>query len=45
VGGEIRAGLIVVGTKGRPETLGSVAERVVRSARRPVLVIPAGEAR
>jgi nucleotide-binding universal stress UspA family protein len=28
-------------TKGRPETLGSVAERVVRIARRPVLVVPA----
>lgn len=41
VGNEIAAGLIVVGTKGRSETLGSVAERVVRTARRPVLVIPA----
>jgi nucleotide-binding universal stress UspA family protein len=41
VGNETAAGLIVVGTKGRPETLGSVAERVVRTARRPVLVIPA----
>jgi len=41
VGSEMAAKLIVVGTKGRPETLGSVAERVVRTARRPVLVIPA----
>lgn len=41
VGNETAARLIVVGTKGRLETLGSVAERVVRTARRPVLVIPA----
>lgn len=33
--------LIVIGTRGRPTTLGSVAEQVVRSAGRPVLVIPA----
>ena len=33
--------LIVIGTRGRPTTLGSVAEQVVRSSRRPVLVIPA----
>jgi nucleotide-binding universal stress UspA family protein len=31
--------LIVIGTRGRPTTLGSVAEQVVRSANRPVLVI------
>ena len=41
VGNETASRLIVVGTKGRLETLGSVAERVVRTARRPVLVIPA----
>jgi nucleotide-binding universal stress UspA family protein len=33
--------LIVIGTRGRPTTLGSVAEEVVRRAGRPVLVIPA----
>ena len=33
--------LIVIGTRGRSETLGSVAEQVVRIAGRPVLVIPA----
>lgn len=33
--------LIVIGTRGRPTTLGSVAEQVVRTAGRPVLVIPA----
>jgi nucleotide-binding universal stress UspA family protein len=33
--------LIVIGTRGRSETLGSVAEQVVRIAARPVLVIPA----
>jgi nucleotide-binding universal stress UspA family protein len=33
--------LIVIGTRGRPATLGSVAEQVVRTAGRPVLVIPA----
>jgi nucleotide-binding universal stress UspA family protein len=33
--------LIVIGTRGRPDTLGSVAEQVVRIARRPVLVVPA----
>jgi nucleotide-binding universal stress UspA family protein len=32
--------LIVIGTRGRPDTLGSVAEQVVRIAERPVLVIP-----
>jgi nucleotide-binding universal stress UspA family protein len=32
--------LIVVGTTGRKEHLGSVAERVARTARRPVLVVP-----
>jgi nucleotide-binding universal stress UspA family protein len=32
--------LIVIGTRGRPNTLGSVAEQVVRIAGRPVLVIP-----
>jgi nucleotide-binding universal stress UspA family protein len=34
--------LIVIGTRGRPDTLGSVAEQVVRIAARPVLVVPAG---
>ncbi len=33
--------LIVIGTRGRPDTLGSVAERVVRLAGRSVLVVPA----
>ncbi len=33
--------LIVVGTHGRSGTVGSVAERVVRTAHRPVLVMPA----
>jgi nucleotide-binding universal stress UspA family protein len=33
--------LIVIGTRGRPTTLGSVAEQVVRTAGRSVLVIPA----
>ena len=33
--------LIMIGTRGRPATLGSVAEQVVRTAGRPVLVIPA----
>ena len=33
--------LIVIGTRGRPDTLGSVAEQVVRIAGRPVLVVPA----
>jgi nucleotide-binding universal stress UspA family protein len=33
--------LIVIGTRGRPDTLGSVAEQVVRVAGRPVLVVPA----
>ncbi len=33
--------LIVIGTRGRPTTLGSVAEQVVRTAGRPILVIPA----
>jgi nucleotide-binding universal stress UspA family protein len=32
--------LIVVGTRGRRNTLGSVAEQVVRLSRRPVLVVP-----
>jgi len=32
--------LIVIGTRGRPNTLGSVAEQVVRIAGRPVLVVP-----
>lgn len=36
--------LIVIGTRGRPHTLGSVAEQVVRIAGRPVLVIPAEQA-
>ena len=36
-----RADLVVVGTQGRRESLGSVAERVVRIAGRPVLVVPA----
>ncbi len=33
--------LIVLGTRGRATTLGSVAEQVVRSAGRQVLIIPA----
>ena len=33
--------LIVIGTRGQPTTLGSVAEQVVRTAGRPILVIPA----
>ena len=33
--------LIVIGTRGRPDTLGSVAEQVVRIAGRSVLVVPA----
>jgi len=33
--------LIVIGTRARPDTLGSVAEQVVRIAGRPVLVVPA----
>ena len=33
--------LIVIGTRGRPDSLGSVAEQVVRIAGRPVLVVPA----
>jgi nucleotide-binding universal stress UspA family protein len=33
--------LIVIGTRGRQNTLGSVAEQVVRNSTRPVLVIPA----
>ena len=37
--------LIVIGTRGRPDTLGSVAEQVVRIAGRPVLVVPAEPAR
>jgi nucleotide-binding universal stress UspA family protein len=37
--------LIVVGTRGRRDTLGSVAEQVVRIAGRPVLVIPTEPAR
>src|SRR3954454_21534870 len=37
--------LIVNGTRGRPDTLGSVAEQVVRIAGRPVLVIPTEPAR
>ncbi len=41
---ERQCDLIVVGTRGRPTTLGSVAEQVVRSAGRPVLVIPGAEA-
>jgi nucleotide-binding universal stress UspA family protein len=41
VANEMSSGVIVMGTKGRPDTLGSVAERVVRVARRPVLVVPA----
>jgi nucleotide-binding universal stress UspA family protein len=41
VANELGVELIVIGTRGRPETLGSVAEHVVRTARRPVLVIPA----
>jgi len=32
--------LIVIGTRGRSNTLGSVAEQVVRIAGRPVLVVP-----
>lgn len=37
--------LIVIGTRGRPDTLGSVAEQVVRIAGRPVLVVPAEPSR
>jgi nucleotide-binding universal stress UspA family protein len=33
--------LIVIGTRSRPGSLGSVAEQVVRIAGRPVLVVPA----
>jgi nucleotide-binding universal stress UspA family protein len=43
VAAEIGAELVVVGTHGREGTLGSVAERIVRSARRPVLVVPANQ--
>jgi nucleotide-binding universal stress UspA family protein len=41
---EARADLIVVGTHGQGNVLGSVAERVVRTAGRPVLVVPAKRA-
>lgn len=48
-GGTGRANLIVVGTHGRSGlahlVMGSVAERVVRHAACPVLVVPTGEAR
>lgn len=37
---ELAADLIVVGTRGREGVIGSVAERITRTARRPVLVIP-----
>ena len=37
--------LIVIGTRGRPDTLGSVAEQVVSIAGRPVLVVPAEPSR
>lgn len=37
---ELGSELIVVGTRGREGVIGSVAERITRSARRPVLVIP-----
>jgi nucleotide-binding universal stress UspA family protein len=37
--------LIVIGTRGRRDTLGSVAEQVVRIAGRSVLVVPAEPAR
>lgn len=37
---ELEVELIVVGTRGREGVIGSVAERITRSARRPVLVIP-----
>jgi universal stress protein A len=48
-GDKIDADLIVVGTHGRGgpahALLGSVAERVVQKAHRPVLVVPVGAAR
>jgi nucleotide-binding universal stress UspA family protein len=40
VAAQRRSDLIVIGTRARPNTLGSVAEQVVRIARRPVLVVP-----
>jgi nucleotide-binding universal stress UspA family protein len=40
---EMKADLILIGTRGRRDTIGSVAERVVRTAGRPVLVFPAGQ--
>jgi nucleotide-binding universal stress UspA family protein len=41
VAAERECDLIIVGTRGRQTTLGSVAEQVVRTAGQPVLVIPA----
>jgi nucleotide-binding universal stress UspA family protein len=38
---DLKADLIVLGTHGRRDSIGSVAERVVRTAGRPVLVVPA----
>jgi nucleotide-binding universal stress UspA family protein len=38
---EEAADLVILGTTGRREHIGSVAERVVRSSRTPVLVVPA----
>lgn len=40
LGAELEVDLIVVGTRGREGVIGSVAERITRTARRPVLVIP-----
>lgn len=37
---EVDADLVIVGTRGRVGAIGSVAERVVRDAHRPVLVVP-----
>lgn len=48
-GGQGRANLLVIGTHGRSGlahlVMGSVAERVVRHAACPVLVVPTGQAR
>jgi nucleotide-binding universal stress UspA family protein len=45
VAAEIRADLVVIGTHGRSmlerALLGSVAERVIRTSRIPIVVVPA----
>lgn len=41
VADEMKSHLVVVGTRGRRGTLGSVAEHVVREAPCPILIVPA----